>query len=125
MDAILRGFLRELYGDSMGFQGLLEGLHKDGFHKIVIMILRGFYKDSASIAIGTHEPVFWISQMRIPSPLVCNSFTLVFIVFYRFPLMFHGFNTSVSPESSCCNLDGIFFDLCACFATVISARKEL
>ena len=62
--------------------------------------LDDFYKDSRSISIGTHELVFWISQMCIPSPLICNWFSLVFINFYRFPLMFHGFNTFVSPESS-------------------------
>ena len=38
--------------------------------------------------------------MCIPSPWICNWFSLVFINFYSFPLMFHGFNTSVSPESS-------------------------
>ena len=64
------------------------------------MILRVFYKDSISISLGTHELAFWISQMCIPSPWICNWFSLVFIHFYRFPLMFHGFNTSVSPESS-------------------------
>ena len=59
-----------------------------------------FYEDSISISIGTHELEFWISQMCIPSPWMCNWFSLVFINFYSFPLMFHGFNTSVSPASS-------------------------
>ena len=54
------------------FKGFLKGLHKDGFHGIVMMILRDFYKDSISISIGTHELVCWISQMCIPSPLNCN-----------------------------------------------------
>ena len=59
-----------------------------------------FYEDSISISIGTHELVFCISQMCIPSPWMCNWISLVSINFYSFPLMFHGLNTSVSPESS-------------------------
>ena len=33
----------------MDFEGFLEGLHMDGFHKIVIMILRDFFRDAVSI----------------------------------------------------------------------------
>ena len=63
----------EIQWDFKGFlRGFLKGLHKDGFHTIVMMILKDFYKESISISIGTHELVFWISQMCIPSPLIRN-----------------------------------------------------
>ena len=37
------------YGDPMDFKGFLKGSHKDGFHKVVIMILRDSFQDAVSI----------------------------------------------------------------------------
>ena len=56
----------------MDLKEFLKGSHKDRFHRIVKVILRHFFKDAISISIGTRELVFWISQMCIPSPLICN-----------------------------------------------------
>ena len=72
----LHGFSKDFKRDSMeiqwDFKGFLKGLHKDGFHRIAMMILRDVFKDAISISIRTHELGFWIPQMCIPSPLICN-----------------------------------------------------